>query len=282
MLFRSASASSALEEKEINAKKAELKRIIETVSEKLEKTYELQKAVWIGLSEAAGGLSRVKKVSDDIIEWMGKNKKGINTKPLKDFSDSLKVIIIIEELEYLALILKIPPPIIDRALEEIKSAKDKSQNMEKLKKLAYEIETIMQEAKEKLEEISVSLGISSPISEEIQKLLTELEQEIADFSHYALAEPPKSNQEVPILDAKLGKIQNITERIRNELWYFFGPEIFLADQSIELGIDFALINDAFNKKSREAIAKGVTEISDSCQFILKTKISIAGITYDSF
>jgi len=200
------SASSALEEKEIiNAKKAELKRIIETVSEKLEKTYELQKAVWIGRSEAAGGLSMVKKVSDDIIEWMGKNKKGINTKPLKDFSDSLKVIIIIEELEYLALILKIPPPIIDRALEEIKSAKDKSQNMEKLKKLVYEIETIMQEAKEKLEEISVSLGISSPISEEIQKLLTELEQEIADFSHYALAEPPKSNQEVPILDAKLGK-----------------------------------------------------------------------------
>ena len=92
-----ASASSALEEKEINAKKAELKRIIETVSEKLEKTYELQKAVWIGLSEAAGGLSRVKKVSDDIIEWIKDNEPEIDKKPFEDFSASLNEITTIEK-----------------------------------------------------------------------------------------------------------------------------------------------------------------------------------------
>ena len=68
----------------------------------------------------------------------------------------------------------------------------------------------------------------------------------------------------------------------NELWYFLSPEVFLADESIESGIDFELIHDAFNRKLQEALEKENQTIGGSHQFILETKISIAGVTYNSF
>ncbi|MDO8748260.1 MAG: hypothetical protein Q7J72_03980 [Candidatus Omnitrophota bacterium] len=171
-------SGSALEEKEINAKKAELEGIIERVFEKSKNLKGLQKKVWIFRLEAAGGLSMVNKVSDDIIEWIKGNEPEIGKEPFEDFSASLKVIAIIGELKSVALSLTVPQSIINRAVEEIGSATDKSQNIEKLKELVGETEAIIQVAKEKLEEISVSLGISSPISEEMEKLLTELDQNI--------------------------------------------------------------------------------------------------------
>ena len=92
----------------------------------------------------------------------------------------------------------------------------------------------------------------------------------------------KSNQDLPILAAQLGKIRMMIEEMENELWYFLSPEVFLADESIKSGIDFELIHDAFNRKLQEALEKENQTIGGSHQFILETKISIAGATYNSF
>ncbi|HBG63198.1 MAG TPA: hypothetical protein DDX16_02950 [Candidatus Omnitrophica bacterium] len=86
----SKTAASPLEEKEINAKKAELKEIMKVAFEKSRNITQLDKDVWMLRLNVADDLAVIKRVCDDIIKWIDKSETEIDKKPLEDFSGSLK------------------------------------------------------------------------------------------------------------------------------------------------------------------------------------------------